>query len=259
KDEETSSNPRAQEERMHLMQVSLDAPLPMAHSVRAVAPLDDLPLLREWPASWQQPWEGQQAEAGIPVAGMEPNRSFEGLAQGYNHDGTVMTLWLAPEMPYAPDPLIPVAWQGQLPLYAIPRATTPFDAASGGPRLATLPIKLESVCGMALAPDGSALYLLDRNMAKIHRCTLDNANTITAVATASLTLAGPSGESYILPSLESLTIDDQGHLWSAVDPWKYVPLTDDAHPLPAREAERYAEEIPLLYKFDEWPETSATP
>lgn len=250
---EERSDPGAHWPRNRVVSLTLDAPLASATTVTAIQQLPVVDLSGVWATDWPSPWAGWQPRSPLPVAGLAPNRGFEGMAARWSDAaGSVLELWIAPEERYPADPVIPVAWQGALPLFtarvqgaAEPHAwrTQQLPAACG----------VMSVCGLALERDGSAVYVLDRNLSRIHRCALDADATIVAVETAQLTLRGPSGEPYFTPSLESLTLDDAGGLWSVVDPWKYRPLTPADQPLPEAEQRRYRHLVPLLYSFGAWP------
>ena len=250
-DSEEKSAPRAQEGRIGIATVTLDAPLEHATHVTSVT-TDKVMFTDSWAGDWQQPWEGWLSAdpnaIRLPIAGMEPNRSFEGMAIGEDSAGNV-DWWVAPELPYATDPLIPAPWQGTLPLFTYRSSPTSF-----GLRTQFLPpdARLESVTGMVLSPDCRTLYLVDRNSARLLRCALDPDGAITAVAVANLSLTGPDGIPYFLPSLESIALDDQGILWCAVDPWKYQPLPNKGQVLSDADKQRYADLVPMLYKFQKW-------
>lgn len=248
-DEEAAIDPRMHEARIGLFFLELDAPVASASSVAAAF---ELPLL-----STQWPDDPAAAMHAIPVAGMPTNRSFEGVALGataitddLGQPADASVIWIAPEEPYPNDAVVPESWRETLPIYRAVIGQIPIVE----PQSLPAELKLGSVCGLALSPDQSDLYVLDRNNRVIHRCRLNADGNITAVESATLTLLGPSGEQYFLPSLESLTIDDQGHLWSVIDPWQYRPIQPEDRALELAEVRRYEDLVPMLYKFGKWGE-----
>jgi|GEM_PF-6206579 len=257
-DEELAADPRLHESRIEMVSVEFDAPFATATKLIAVGPFLQSMVQPAWDQGWEKPWEGYQTRDTLPLAGMEPNRSFEGVTMGGYRERPGMSamyteMWFAPEMPYDDSALIPESWQGTLPLF---HSIQESETHAFRLRAQFLPpgCMLTSVCGLQMTKDGSALYVLDRNLQRIHKVFLADDGTFTAVDTAQLKLRDPHGIPYFTPSLESLTIDDQGSLWAVVDPWKYTPMPSKDQKVSARSRGFYTDEIPMLYRFDEWPE-----
>lgn len=254
---EMAQDPRAHEVRNELVWVEFDAPFATATRLSSVEPFLQAIVQPAWDAGWESPWEGHAARSSLPLAGMKPNRGFEGVAIGgprarQGLPAIQAELWFGPEEPWPASPLVPPLWQGRLPIFhQVQRA----GAAEPTMRVQFLPPACTpmSLCGLYLLPDGSALFVLDRNLQRIHRVRLAADGTFSAVDTAQLSLPGPSGEPYFTPSLESLTVDDAGALWTVVDPWKYTPLPGDDLVLSPEEVERYRQLVPLLYRYEPWP------
>ncbi|HYE77371.1 MAG TPA: hypothetical protein VEI97_05250, partial [bacterium] len=243
-DEEEVTNPRAHEGRIGLFFIELNAPPATATTVAAAHPIPILNI--DWPAPLDPPAQRPELTA-LPVAGMAPNRSFEGVAYGSvpgtdngGQPTSFSVFYLAPEEPYPADDLIPQAWRGALPIYRVVLAQVPVIR----PQVLPAAVGLASVTGMALTPDQSRLFLVDRNRQRIHRCTLNAAGDIVTVETAPLDLRGPSGERYLVPSLESITVDDRGVLWAVVDPWQYRAIPEQGKPLSRAELDRYQALVP---------------
>lgn len=255
---ERATDPRIHEGRNELVAVEFDAPFAQATRLTSVEPFLQSMVQPAWDAGWEQPWEGHQTRDTIPLAGYEPNSGFEGVTMGGYREreglpALYTEMWFAPEMPYDDSTLIPEPWQGTLPLF---HSIQDAESKAFQLRAQFLPAgcALASVCGLQMTADGSALFVLDRNLQRIHKVLLTSDGTFTAVETAQLRLLDPQGIPFFTPSLESLTIDDAGHLWTVVDPWKYTPMPRQGQKVSARAQGFYTDEIPMLYRFDAWPE-----
>lgn len=99
--------------------------------------------------------------------------------------------------------------------------------------------------GLARAPSG-AFYGIDRNSAKLFTFTIRD-GALRDVRTIPLSMPGIRGVPYLVPSAESIAIDDEDFLWIVVDPWKYEPLTHEG--LTPLDIDNYKDKVPLIYKY----------
>lgn len=114
--------------------------------------------------------------------------------------------------------------------------------------LSTLGWGVRSIGGLAALSDSVSL-LLDRDRAELNllRWDTENAGWIRSVHRFTLDLPAPEGFRYAIPSLEGVTVDESGDIWTVADPWHGHYRAVGAAP---ESVHVYlAAEIPILYRF----------
>jgi hypothetical protein len=99
--------------------------------------------------------------------------------------------------------------------------------------------------GLARGPSG-AYYGLDRNSARLFTFTIRD-GALRDVRTIALSMPGIHGVPYLIPSAESIAVDDEDFLWIVVDPWKYEPMTQEG--LSPHDIDNFKNKVPLVYKY----------
>ncbi len=120
----------------------------------------------------------------------------------------------------------------------------------------TLAWGVKSICGAEAIAD-SVTVLLDRNHQTINvlRWDMQRPGWIADVHQFPLSLPGPEGHRYAIPSLEGIAVDASGDLWCVMDPWHGHHRLMGAAP---ESTQVYmAAEIPMLYRFKGHPVWSA--
>ena len=121
-----------------------------------------------------------------------------------------------------------------------------FDLARGTRlEFSTSGHAIGTATGLARASSG-AYYGIDRNSARLFTFTIRD-GALRDVRTIGLSMPGIHGVPYLIPSAESIAIDDEDYLWIVVDPWKYEPMTQEG--LSPRDIDNFRDKVPLIYKY----------
>lgn len=190
-------------------------------------------------------WRIEHVEEAIPGArfwegSTHPDRGLKGLAAGerYLHLGLESI-----------DPRGALNVHGTV-LFSFDREANLVTTQS------TLAWGVKSICGAEAISD-SVTILLDRNRQTINILKWDQQRPgwISEVHRFPLSLPGPDGHRYAIPSLEGITVDEFGDIWCVMDPWHGHHRLLDAAP---ESTQVYmAAEIPMLYRFRGHPVWSA--
>lgn len=120
-------------------------------------------------------------------------------------------------------------------------------------KINTHDLGIMTICGLYAVNDYE-LYCIDRNQKKIF-CIKFNPDFSVAdygVADMNLTVPGyPEINKIMGFSPESITFDNEGSIYVALDPWKevYNPDVFDKKKLTEKDMEYFANKVPVLYKF----------
>lgn len=118
-------------------------------------------------------------------------------------------------------------------------------------QISTKNLGIHTICGLFTDKEGS-LWGIDRNQRKIFHINLDECFNVkkTELFDCSTQIPGYPELNY-LPSMESITSDDEDNLYLVDDPWKkvYVPEQKILSKLDTVTIENYKEFIPIIFRY----------
>jgi hypothetical protein len=120
-------------------------------------------------------------------------------------------------------------------------------------KINTRDMRISTICGL-FAVDDFTLYGIDRNLRRAFKIKFNKDHSVSnyKLKEMNLTIPGHRNINMILgTSIESITLDDEGNIYAAVDPWSrfYMPDNQDRKRLTEKEIENFKELLPILYKF----------
>ncbi len=120
--------------------------------------------------------------------------------------------------------------------------------------LGTRDLKISTICGLYAADDYN-LYGIDRNRRSMFYIKFNPDFTVQHFEIREMNLCIPFHKdinSVIGIAAESITFDNEGKIYVAVDPWKelYKPDITDRRKLTSEEMENFNNLTPILYKFN---------
>jgi hypothetical protein len=120
-------------------------------------------------------------------------------------------------------------------------------------KINTRELRIATICGL-FAVDDYTLYGVDRNARRAFYIKFNDDHSVRdfKVKDIDLSIPGHKTINMILgTSAESITLDDEGNIYIAVDPWSkfYMPDNRDKKKLSEKEINNFIDKTPILYKF----------